>query len=381
MWLEADEKLCWLTGFVPTEMVSRVQTEAKTHGWGILVRDPDIDDAVPTQVRNPKAIRIIQPVFDLLGTVPGYRELDTSFWFLIFFTLFFAMIIGDGGYGAILLFGSIRAAVKSRKAESGIGGGLILFLVLSIATVIWGALTGNWFGYAPFAELPVLRLFVIEPLAASNPASTMNIQWLCFVIGTVHLSIAHTWKLFRGFTRRPRVRALTDLGMLSMVLGLYFLVLQLVLDSQRFPMPSVALKMIVGGFLAVVLFSNQEEGRNFFVGAAKGLSGIITIALDSISAFSDIISYIRLFAVGLASLAIAQSFNGMAIGINESIGGIGGPVAAAVVLFLGHTLNLAMGALSVIVHGVRLNMLEFSGHLGMEWTGVAYAPFQKRNSA
>ena len=166
-----------------------------------------------------------------------------------------------------------------------------------------------------------------------------------------------------------------------MVLGLYYLVLDMVLGTVAIsivPRPDWWLSMIGGGLAVVMVFGKQERGQNFFVGAFKGVANVITTALDGISAFSDIISYIRLFAVGLASLAIAESFNSMAGGVADSLGGVGGVVAAVVILFLGHTLNLAMGALSVVVHGVRLNMLEFSGHLGMEWTGVEYAPFKTR---
>jgi V/A-type H+/Na+-transporting ATPase subunit I len=356
--------------------VDQVREAASTHGWGVVIRDPEPDERVPTQLRNPRPVRIIRPVFDLLGTVPGYRELDISFFFLLFFTVFFAMIIGDGGYGLILLGGTLYASVRTRRAGKPVGGGLVLMMVLSTATIIWGAITGNWFGYAPFNNLPVLRSLVIPNISIDNEASTELIQYLCFVIGTVHLSIAHVWKFLRAIRERPRIAAFEQLGWLSMVLGLYYLVLQLVIDQDKYPMPDFALPMIVGGLVAVILFSAQEEGRNFFMGVAMGLAGIITTILDSISAFSDIVSYIRLFAVGLATLAIAESFNSMAGGIAEGLGGIPGAVVAVLILFLGHTLNLAMGALSVVVHGVRLNMLEFSQHLGMEWTGVEYAPFK-----
>lgn len=376
--MEQDRLLQWLTGFVPQSEVDTVLAAAREEGWGVVVREPDRDERVPTQLHNPAPIRIIRPVFDLLGTVPGYRELDISFFFLIFFTLFFAMIIGDAGYGLVLTAGTLTALFRTRGAGKPVGNGLILMLVLSSATVIWGAVTGNWFGYAPFNQLPLLRSFVIPGIAIDNEASTELIQYMCFVIGTVHLSIAHIWKFIRGMGEKPRIRALEQLGWLSMVLGLYYLVLQLVIDPEKYPMPDFAVPMIAGGLVAVILFSAQEEGRNFFVGIGMGLAGIITTILDGISAFSDIISYIRLFAVGLATLAIAEAFNSMAGGVAAALGGAGGVIAAILILFLGHTLNLAMGALSVVVHGVRLNMLEFSGHLGMEWTGVAYAPFKTR---
>lgn len=379
--MDSEKELSWITGFVPEDIVETVYTAAREHGWGVVIRDPESDEQVPTKIKNPKPVRIIKPVFDLLGTVPGYREMDISFFFLLFFVVFFAMIIGDGGYGLILLGGTLYAAISGRAKGKRPGPGTALMLVLSTATVVWGAITGNWFGYGPFAELPVLRNLVIPEIAVSNEQSTMTIQYMTFVIGTIHLSIAHIWNFFRGLKRSPRIAAFEQLGWLSMVLGLYYLVLELVLGTVAVsivPRPDWWLTMIIGGLAAVMLFGKQESGQNFFVGAAKGVANVITTALDGISAFSDIISYIRLFAVGLASLAIAEAFNQMAGGIATSMDGVVGAVVAALILFLGHTLNLAMGALSVIVHGVRLNMLEFSGHLGMEWTGVEYAPFKTR---
>lgn len=373
--MEGSDHLAWLTGYLPHDGVAAVQDTAREHGWGLVIDDPRKDDPVPTLLRNPKPVGIIRPVFDLLGTVPGYRELDISFFFLLFFIVFFAMIIGDGGYGLVLLSGTVALAVRGARAGKPPGNGAVLMIVLSSATVIWGAITGNWFGYAPFAELPVLRSLVIPQISIDSDASTQLIQRLCFVIGTVHLSIAHIWKFLRGLREAPRVAAVAQLGWLAMVLGLYYLVLQLVVDPDL-AMPAFALPLIGGGLAAVILFGAQEAGVSFIVGVGKGVAGIITTVLDSISAFSDIISYIRLFAVGLATLAIAEAFNSMAGGVAEGLGGVGGAVAAVLILFLGHTLNLAMGALSVVVHGVRLNMLEFSGHLGMEWTGVEYTPFE-----
>lgn len=376
--MDSEKELSWITGFIPSDIVDSVKSAAVDNGWGVVVRDPDTDEQVPTKIENPKPIGIIQPVFDLLGTVPGYREMDISFFFLLFFVVFFAMIIGDGAYGVILLVGTVYFALKGKAQGKQPGAGTALMLVLSTATVVWGAITGNWFGYKPFNDLPVLRSLVIPEISVDNEQSGMVVQYMCFVIGTVHLAIAHIWNFIREVRRKPFIASLAQLGWLSMVLGLYFLVLQMVLDAEQYPMPDYALYMVIAGISAVIVFGEQRPGQNFFVGIGRGLAGIITTALDGVSAFSDIISYIRLFAVGLASLAIAQAFNEMAMGIADGLGGAGGAVAAALVLFLGHTLNLAMAALSVVVHGVRLNMLEFSQHLNMEWSGVEYAPFKTR---
>jgi V/A-type H+/Na+-transporting ATPase subunit I len=132
--------------------------------------------------------------------------------------------------------------------------------------------------------------------------------------------------------------------------------------------------LMASGFVFVVLFSAQEPGKNFFKGVLGGLGGAFNTFLDAISSFSNIISYIRLFAVGMASVAIADSFNSMASGMMHGPAIVGG----VIVLLIGHGLNIVMGLLSVMVHGIRLNLLEFSGQLGLEWTGYKYEPFKDK---
>jgi len=371
-----DESLVYLTGFIPAEKQDSLKELAAKEQWALSLTEPAEDDIVPTEVKNNKLISIIQPVFDMLGTIPSYTEYDISGWFLLFFSVFYAMIIGDGGYGLIFLFLAVLINVKSKKVSSIVG----LLYLISTTTIIWGAVTGTWFGSVTIASLPFLKGLII-PQIASFPeilgrsditaASTQEIiKITCFIMGTIHLSIAHIKNFIKGL---PRLASLTQLGWLSMVLGLYFLVMQLVLGIG--PVPQFAMYMIYGGLGSVFVFGQQKPGVNFFKGILKGLGGFITTFLDAIGAFSDIISYIRLFAVGLASVAIASSFNAMAEPLMQGPAVIG----AVLILLLGHTLNLAMGLLSVIVHGVRLNMLEFSGHLGMEWAGIKYEPFKARD--
>ena len=371
--LGTEGPLAHLSGFVPETKIDDLRRTAKTEGWGLLIRDPAEDEAVPTLVENPRAVRIIQPVFDFLGTVPGYREVDISFFFLVFFSFFFAMIIGDAAYGTLLLGVSVFFAVRSRKKTGTVPAVLALFLLMASGTIVWGALTGNWFGFEPIAKTAPFSWFVVPALSSWNPKSSDAVKFITFVVGTIHLSIAHIWNFSREIRKKPRIRAFAQLGWLSMVLGLYFLVLNMVLDPIKYPVPDFAKTMILVGFL-MVLFLSQQEG-NFFKGLIKGLGGFITTFLNSISAFSDIISYIRLFAVGLAGIEIAKSFNAMAQGMMTNPAGI---VFGIIVIVLGHGLNMAMSGLSVIVHGVRLNVLEFSNHLGLEWSGFSYKPFREQ---
>jgi len=370
----ADDTVAWLTGFMPSDRVAAFKELASKEKWGYLIDDPSDEDHVPTLIKNPSWIAIIKPVFDIMGTVPGYHEYDISMWFLMFFSLFFAMIIGDAAYGIIFLILGIAVHRKLKKATNAV----VLIYVLSVTTIVWGALTGTWFGSKAILEaIPFLQSLVIpqisnypELFGLSATSSQNAVMQFCFIVGTLQLSLACVMNILRKIPKK-NLSAMADLGWFIMIDSLYFLVLMLVINAQ-IPIQGIA-TMIGLGFLLVVVFAAQGPGVPFLKGLAGGAAGLFTTFLNSISAFSNIISYIRLFAVGMASLAIAQSFNTMASGL---LHGWAFP-AGILVLLIGHGLNLVMGLLSVVVHGVRLNLLEFSGQLGMEWTGVVYDPFRE----
>ncbi len=369
-----EEILDYFSGFMPERDKEKIQDLAVENGWAVIFSEPAEEDVIPSLVENNKVVNTIKPLFDILEVLPGYREMDISLDFLISFTLFFAMIIGDAGYGVLFLLITIFTRFKLKKG----GPGFNLMYLLSTGTIVWGVLTGNWFGsqalgnWAPLKGLVLPQIAAFPELFGAEIDSGSTIKYMCFVIATIQLSIAR----FKNFVfKMPSLVAFEQLGWLSMLLGIYHVVLFLVLGIT--PIPTYAMQMIGGGLVAIILFSQQEKGVNFFKGVLKGLNpiGLFQLFLDSISLLSDIISYIRLFAVGLASLAIAVSFNAMAAPMmaEPGVAMIGG----VLILLLGHMLNIVMGALSLIVHGVRLNMLEYSGHLDMEWSGFKYAPFKK----
>lgn len=372
--MDTAEHIAWVTGFLPVEKVNDFKQLAAAEAWGYAIEDPTEEDNVPTLIKNKRWVSTISPIFDIMGTVPGYREYDISMWFLMFFSLFFAMIIGDAAYGLIFLVLAVLVHRKTKKATNAV----VLLYVLSSATIIWGALTGTWFGSKEvLTALPFLKVFVIPAIANYpelfgvdiNSAQNMVMKF-CFIIGTVQLSLACVMNIYRKVGQK-NLSAMADFGWLMMIDALYFLVLMLVINA---PIQIGIIATIIGiGFVFVVLFGAQGPGVSFAKGMAMGAAGLFTTFLNTISAFSNIISYIRLFAVGMASLAIAQSFNSMASGMLQ---GFALP-AGMLVLVIGHVLNLVMGVLSVVVHGVRLNLLEFSGQLGMEWTGVTYDPFRE----
>jgi len=372
--MKTEDKVGYVSGFIPENEIDRVKAEARKYGWGILIRDPLEEENVPTLVKNPAAVRIIQPVFEILNIIPGYKERDISLFFLLFLSIFFAMIVGDAGYGLVFLTASLYVGFRSKKKSGKIPQLVFFMIVMSVFTIIWGAVTGTWFGSVTIAQVPFFKGMIIKRISTFGKVDTSElIKHICFILGTIQISIAHIWNFIEDIKKKPVIRAFAQLGWLSMVNGLYFLILNFVLSSVKYPVPQFAMYMIIGGFAAVLLFSEQEG--NVIKGVLKGFSSLMTIFLSSIGAFSDIISYIRLFAVGLATVAVASSFNAMAASMGHGVIGI---IGSVIILLLGHGLNLAMGSLAIIVHGVRLNLLEFSGHLQMEWIGIQYNPFRNR---
>lgn len=366
--------LVWITGYIPDAEKEAFINAAKEHNWAWLMNDVQQgDENVPTKIRYNKLTALIKPVLDILGTVPGYAEYDISFWFLAFFTLFFAMIIGDAGYGLLFLIGTVAVHIKSKHVTNV----TLLFYLLSGATVVWGALTGTWFGLEGAMNIPLLKSLVIPSFAnypeyfGLSATTTQNsVMKFCFSIGVIQLALACVMNIKRKICRH-NLSWLSDLGWLLSISALYLMVLYLVI-GQNIQLGIVG--AVVGlGFLLVVLFGGMEPGKTFGQGLKAGLGNTFTAFLDTISAFGNVMSYIRLFAVGMASLAIAQSFNNMASGFHGAL-----VIVGAIIMIIGHVLNIVMGFLSVVVHGVRLNLLEFSGQLGMEWSGTAYNPFRDR---
>ena len=368
------EDIIYLTGYIPEKCERKFRAFAEDSSFAYMISEPTEEDNPPTLVAYRGITRIVKPVFDILGTVPGYREYDISSWFLVFFSLFFAMIIGDAGYGLVFLLAAILMQVKSKKASDL----NILLYVLSVVTIIWGALTGTWFGSEAVLEhLPFLKKLIIPAITNFPDAVGVDATWaqnmlmkFCFILGAVQLGLARVMNIVRKAKERD-LSLVAEAGWFLDVVMLYMMALYLVIGQ------AVPFGIIVGGialgFVLVCCFSAQGPGVKFSDGLKASLGGFFTTFLDTISCFSNIMSYIRLFAVGMASLAIAQSFNGMAEGL---LSGFTLPLGIAVIV-IGHLLNLVMGILSVVVHGVRLNLLEFSGALGMEWTGYNYEPFRK----
>ena len=344
--------VAYLRGYCPEEAVELLRGEAPQHGWAVVASDPLPGEPIPTLTRNPRWVRPIQLVFDFIKLVPGYREVDISALFLVFLSLFFAMIVGDAGYGAVFLLLTVAGRKLLTRAPRVLWS---LLLLMSITTIVWGLLTGCVFG---MERLP----WGMGALQIAWLSQAENVMLLCFLIGAIHLSLAHGWNAVRLW---PSPRSWAQAGWVAITWGMFFAARTMVLGH---PFPPALVWVLAAGLVVVVFCMTPPKRLR-----AEWVQHLI-LPLDVVGSFVDVISYIRLFAVGMATFAMASAFNQMA----GEMGQAGGLAAAggALLLFFGHTLNILLATMGVLVHGIRLNTLEFSGHLGMGWTGVAYRPFR-----
>ncbi|MBR0057132.1 MAG: hypothetical protein IJP66_07365, partial [Kiritimatiellae bacterium] len=332
----------------------RLRQTARASSWGFAARAPRDDETPPTLLRPPRLFRPITSLFRMLDIAPGYREVDLSVAFYAFFTIFFAMLVGDFGYGALMLAATLWARRKFPRAAP---APFILMTVFSLATCAWGVLSCNYFGAHPAA------LDFSVPQWLNDPSYT-NIMQLCFLLGAIHLTIARLWSAALLW---PDTKALAEIGWAGVVWTMYCTSCAVVIPTFAFP--KFMFVVAPASILLIFLFMLHRDELK-----TEGIN-LAILPLNIISCLGDIISYVRLFAVGLASVKVAENFNTMALDMNL-------PLAAkipvvAIILLLGHGLNLAMGALSILVHAVRLNTLEFSNHKGIAWSGFAYEPFGK----
>lgn len=356
---EAGSVAC-VSGWIAGRSVEQLREVAHSEGWGLLVRDPAEGEAPPTLIEPPRMFKPVKVLFDGLGIAPAYTEADVSVPFMCYFSLFFAMLVGDGAYGAIFLAATL--ALRKRLPKSW----FILLTVFSSATVVWGLLSNTWFG----ANIPWCASWpTVEWLA--DP-SYGNMMLLCFTIGVSHLMVARLWN---GICRLPDSTSLAEFGWAGILLFMYFVTNSIVGIFASIPQ---AMFWVFGVSLVLVFGFSVKPSELKTRGAELGM-----LPLNIMSALGDIISYVRLFAVGLASVKVAENFNSMATGLVAGADAIWlkalMSVAMVAILVVGHGLNLAMAGLSILVHAVRLNTLEFSNHKGVSWSGYAFNPFRKTN--
>ena len=386
--------IAYFKGYIEQENLVKLKQAAAENSWGLLVEEPTQEDNVPTKLKNNKFVSLIYPLTDFLGTVPGYFEYDISGWFLAFILIFFGIIFGDGGYGLLICTVAAILIINSLIKNKQVSPMFLLIGLFGLSTVLWGTLTCTWFGLSP-EMLPDWLKSLSVPFISNVYAdkiwypfwtngqvgltTAQNLQIFCFSLALIQLTVAHVKGAVKN---KASLKIFGDIGAILQLIGIYYLVLSFVVNAQVFsfglviggvPIGTVAVALIGIGFVLSFVFSNYEG--NVIKSILSSCTNIVSVLLGVVNVFSDIVSYIRLWAVGLAGAAISATVNALA---GPLLGNFMFMLIAIFLLVFGHGLNMILNVLSVIVHGIRLNTLEFSSHLDMSWSGHKFKPFKEK---
>jgi V/A-type H+/Na+-transporting ATPase subunit I len=363
--LERDQ-LFAVQGWAPSERVSALKQFAAERKLALTIEGPGPQDTPPTLLDNPPALRGGEGLVEFYMT-PAYRLWDPSKAVFFAFAVFFAMIFSDAGYAVIL--GLILLAMWRRMGRTASGRGLRdVMLALVIFSIVYGVLVGTYFGIGPPAGSWLASLHVLD---ANNQRLMM---WISIGVGTAHLVYAN---LVTVWWRRHSPTALSALGWAAIIFGGFCLGLGKSYSEvpELASLPTVGLWGLGLGGVLVFLFTSERPfslaPAHLFGRLVDGLKGVTGLS----KAFGDVLSYLRLFALGLASIKLAEAFNGLAV-TSFAFKGVG-LLLGLLVLLVGHVINFAMGIMSGVVHGLRLNLIEFF-NWSLPQEGEVFRAFEKK---
>jgi len=315
---------------------------------------PKKEERVPVLLQN-------KPVFDSgedlvkVYSYPSYQDFDPSGLVLYCFAIFFGMILGDAGYGVTLLAITFFLNLKVKEKSPFMVRFFRLMFLLSFSTIITGIISAGYFGVTLSPENPLSKIALMD---FNTKEGQNQIMILSILFGMIHISIALLIKF-------KNTRDIAALAWVPVIWGGYFLVSSQMGKGVDNP---PAKYVLILGLVGVLLFSSNR--RNIFLRVLEGLNGLLGI----VQVFSDVLSYLRLFALGIATVYMAQTFNMLAADIINAVPFVG-YILGGLVLFAGHAVNLLLGVMGGVIHGLRLNFLEW-----YRWCfvgdGVVYKPFR-----
>ncbi len=366
--IQADEAVFALRGWMPTVAAADVRALAERNQLAVTIEPPGEDDVPPTLLENPERVAGAESCVTFYIT-PAYHAWDPTTIVFFSFSLFFAMIISDAGYG---FFMAVILTLFWRQIGMHKSGRRIRNLLLGIvsATIIYGVLIGSYFGVQPATgSLPdLLRIRIDGQPMMENQNAMMAIA---VAIGVAHLSLANVLAACRD---RKQLRWVGHLGWAMLMIGAFLIGWAVLMELESLRVIGVGLASLAG--IGILFFSSDRPllSADWKVHGMRLVDGLMQLTNLS-KAFGDVLSYLRLFALGLASAQLALTFNGLASGALEK-GGIG-VLLAMVILVAGHGINFLLALMGGVVHGLRLNCIEFF-NWGLNQEGYAFQPFRKK---
>lgn len=374
--LENSKHVFILTGYIVKNRAQALASELnEKYGAAVELEAPSAEEQPPVVLKNNKFARPVESVLETYS-LPGKGEVDPTSLMSIFYYIFFGMMFSDAGYGLVLALGCAFVLKKFKNMEQGLKKSVQMFLGCGISTMFWGILFGSYFGDAVTvigktffnADITIPPLW-FNPVEGTN---SMTLLMVAFLLGIIHLFIGLGIKGYMDIKNGKPLDAVYDVLSWYLLVGggiLALLSMDMLKSLTGFVLPPIF--MTIGGVCAavgaVIILLFEGRGSKPIKRLLKGAYGLYGVT----SYLSDILSYSRLLALGLATGVIAQVFNQIA----SMFGGGIGVIPFVVVFIIGHTLNIGINALGAYVHTNRLSFVEFFGKF-YEGGGVNFTPFQ-----
>lgn len=359
---KAEDKVMLLEGWAPEKQEEELTEYLEKKNIVFIAEQAEEDDKVPIKLHNNKFSRLFEPIGNFYE-LPNHKELDLVPFFAPFYMMFFGFCLGDAGYGLVIVLLATFFKPKFPEQKSI----LTLAQFLGGATVIFGMLTGTFFGIdliqSEIAWLEGIKSFMIDTSQLFNLAIILGAIQIVFGMAIKVVNVSRTM----GFRY-----AYSTIGWLLLILGggaVYGLQSANMLSASS---SSILLYIILGVSGLLILFLNNPK-RNILANIGAGIWDTYGMATGLLG---DLLSYLRLFALGVSSAILGMVFNSMALSMKpDNI--ILGPIVMIIILLFGHSITLFMASLGAFVHPIRLTFVEFYKNAGFSGGGKKYQPFKK----
>lgn len=359
----ADNKLMLLEGWAPSERVEEIKHFLSESEVYYEIAEPKPEENVPICLNNKGFFRLFEPIMRLY-MLPKYNELDLTPFFAPFFMLFFGLCLGDSGYGLFMLLAVTIYRLIAKNITATMKPVLTLVQLLGVSTMACGLLTGTCFGF----NLYEIQLPFFQSLKETISLDNQQMFNLSLILGGVQIIFGMILKAVNQSIQFGFKYAVGTIGWL----------LILVSTAIAFAAPgfmsmggNIHLIFLALGGLMAYLYNSPD--KNIFVNLGLGLWDSYNMATGLLG---DILSYVRLFALGLSGGILASVFNSLAVGMSPD-NVIAGPIVMVLIFVIGHAINIFMNVLGAMVHPMRLTFVEFFKNAGYEGGGKEYKPFKK----
>ena len=358
----ADDKVMVMQGWAPEENESKIVSYLQSKDAYYEVADPTPEDDVPIKLNNNKFFKLFEPITKLY-MLPKYNELDLTPYFAPFFMLFFGLSLGDIGYGLFLFIGATAAKVfmKTSMGDS-FKSILSLVQVLGVSAFFTGFLTGGFFG----VQLYELGWPIAQKLGDKVFFDNDMMFSLSLILGVIQVLFGMVLKVFNRVIQFGFVHGISTIGWVLLLLSIIFAVV----FPAIMPMGGTV-HLIILAICAIAIFFVNSPGKNILLNFGLGLWDTYNMATGLLG---DILSYVRLFALGLSGGILASVFTQLAVGMSPD-NAIAGPIVAILIFVIGHAINIFMNTLGAIVHPMRLTFVEFFKNSEYTGGGEKYQPF------